>query len=222
MGPALEEELRFRAETDEPLDRLAQASHLGGAALGQAVTAEVTDAYLDTADHRLAAMGWACRLRQRGGTTLVSLKGPSQHQAGDPLHRRPELEGPGGPLDDPGGWPESEARDWLLRAVEGSGLEVRLTLEQQRTEREVTLHGQRVGLMSLDRVVVVDAGRELGRLRIVEVELEPAAMAVGLDTAPLAAALGAVPGLAPDPESKYARSLALLATGPSRPAAGAG
>ena len=86
----------------------------------------------------------------------------------------------------------------------------RFRLEQERTERAVALDGARVGLLSLDRGMILQRGVEVGRLAVVELELDPAALERGTDPAPLAAALAAVPGLVADPSSKLERALALL------------
>lgn len=53
-------------------------------------------------------------------------------------------------------------------------LEERLTLQQERTERAVHLREERIGTLSLDRVQVLMHRSSRGRLRVVELELEPA------------------------------------------------
>ena len=206
----IEAELKFWAEDDGPLRGLATAGGLGPAQLSPAQIVDEVDRYLDTADLRLAAVRWACRLRSRGGRTIVSLKGPAQHEPGDPLHRRPEVEGPVGPGLVPERWPPSPARDLLLAMSGGGALVERFRLEQERTERAVALDGTRVGLLSLDYGRVLRRGVELGRLTVVELELDPAALEGGIDHASLAEALAAVPGLVADPSSKLERALALL------------
>jgi inorganic triphosphatase YgiF len=138
------------------------------------------------------------------------LKGPAEHEAGDLLHRRREVEGPAGSALDPTAWPPSPARDELLAMTAGSALTERFSLEQERTERAVSLDGGRVGDLSLDRVRVMHDGREIGRMLVVELELDPSALARGLDHAALARALSAVDGLVPDPASKFERALAML------------
>jgi inorganic triphosphatase YgiF len=213
MGPSLETELKFRAETDATLDALASRPGLGPATLGPAHVVDEMDRYLDTEDRHLARARWACRLRTREGRTVVSLKGPSQHAAGAALHLRPELEGPADGGLDPARWSPSSARDLLTGLTGGAPLAERLALAQRRTEREVLLAGRRVGLLSLDRARVVHAGEEVGVLRVVELELAPAALAGGLDPAPLERALAAIPGLTPDPASKLERALALVGEG---------
>lgn len=206
----IEAELKYWAADERPLHGLATAPGLGPAQLGPARIVDELDRYLDTADLRLAAAGWACRLRSREGHTVLSLKGPAQHEPGDPLHRRPEVEGSAGPGPEPQGWPPSAARDLLLAMTGGGALVERFRLEQERTERAVALDGARVGLLSLDRGTILQRGVEVGRLAVVELELDPAALEGGTDHAPLAAALAAVPGLVADPSTKLERALALL------------
>jgi inorganic triphosphatase YgiF len=207
----IEAELKFWAANERPLLRLATAASLGPAGLGPARAVEEVDRYLDTADLRLAAARWACRLRSRDGRTVVSLKGPAEHAPGDLLHRRPEAEGPANPVPDAEGWPPSAARELLLGMTGGAPLVERFSLQQERTERTVSLDRTLVvGLLSLDRARVLHRGIELGRLAMVELELDPGALAAGLEHGPLAAALMAIPGLVADPSSKLERALALL------------
>ena len=137
----VEVELKYSA-SDQSLTILATADQLGAAHLGATVVNHETDVYLDTGDLRLAAAGWACRLRTRRveGTprTFVSLKGPPEAAAGA-LHRRPELEGPANDDLDPAAWPPSDARDHLDALRSGASLAPRLALEQRRRERPVSL-----------------------------------------------------------------------------------
>jgi inorganic triphosphatase YgiF len=206
----IEAELKYWADDDRPLRRLATTANLGPARLGPVNVVEEVDRYLDTADLSLATERWACRLRSREGRTLVSLKGPAEHAPGDALHRRPEVEGPATPSLEPNDWPSSPARDQLLRMTGGGALVERFSLEQERTERAVLLGGMQVGLLSLDRGRVLHRGAEIGQLAVVELELDPAAIADGFEHGSLAAALAAVPGLVADPSSKLERALALL------------
>jgi inorganic triphosphatase YgiF len=209
----LESELKYRAETDAPLDALARATSLGPADLGPAHEAEDLDRYLDTSDRRLASAGWACRMRTRGDRTIVSLKGAGLHAPDAIMHRRPELEGPADASRDPADWPPSPARDFLVELASGEPLTERLTIAQRRVERPVSVAGHRVGLLSLDRARVLLHGRERGLLRVVELELDREALAGGLDPKPWEHALGDVPGLAPEPSSKLERALAIAEEG---------
>lgn len=214
----IELELKYRAESPAPLRTLAAVPSIGPAVLGPPETADEMDRYLDTPGLRLSAVRWACRLRTRAGRTTLSLKGPARHEPTDALHRRPEVEGPGGDGADPGQWPPSPARDLLLRLIGGraasdSALLERFTLAQRRTERAVLSGGRQVGLLSLDDCTVLHDGTPRGSFLVVELELE---IGEPLDE-PLAAALDvaltAVPGLYPDPHTKLEHALALLERG---------
>ncbi len=210
-GHPIEAELKFRATDEAPLLALASATSLGPADLGPARTVDELDRYLDTPDGRLAAVRWACRLRTREGSTIVSLKGPSEHHPGDLVHRRPESEGPATDELDPARWPDSPARR-LLRDLGADGpLVERLSLAQERVEREVRIDSSTAGILTLDRCRVLRGGRQWGEFGIVELELT----ADGLDRADaLGEALTAVPGLQPEPESKLGLALAALRDSP--------
>jgi inorganic triphosphatase YgiF len=198
----LEVEARFRATDPEVLSRLASLERLGPAELGPAATVTETDRYLDTADGRLAAARWACRLRQRDGESRLSLKGPPETTDAAWHHRRPEVEGPATPLLDPEAWLASPARDRLLEMSAGLPLDERFALVQRRTERAVTVDGSLVGTMSLDAVRLLVDGLERGTFHIVELELSEAGSAAEGHLTALAAALDAIPGLEPEPRTK--------------------
>jgi inorganic triphosphatase YgiF len=206
----LEAELKYTAADEGPLLDLERIEALGSATLGVARTASELDRYLDTADLRLSAARWACRLRSREGRTLVSLKGPAEHDAGELLHRRRELEGPAGDGLDPAAWPPSPARERIIAMIGRDELVERFRLDQQRTERSVSVGELRVGLLSLDRVRVLHGQEEIGRMLVVELELDPEAIAAGFDHSLLSGALDRVRGLVPDPLNKLERALALL------------
>jgi inorganic triphosphatase YgiF len=213
-----EVELKLVASDPRPLDDLAGRATLGPADLGTPRVTDELDRYLDTADGRLSAARWACRLRTRDGRTIVSLKGPRAESSGRDasLHRRPEREGPADDRPDPGQWPPSPARDLLVQLAAGAPLAERLALVQVRTERPVVVRGAHVGTLSLDRVTVVHGDRPAGRLFVVELELSAEAAADEPLLASLSAALAAVDGLAPDPTSKLDHALRLVAGTPGR------
>lgn len=209
-----EVEARFGSEDAVPLDLLARRPTLGRASLGPGVTVAEIDRYLDTEDGRLAAARWACRLRTRGAETRLSLKGPPA-DSGTPdgggvpawRHRRPEVEGPATADIEPEAWPTGPARALLDRLREGADLHEQLRFDQERTERPVRVDGRRLGTLTLDRVAMTSEGRDLGRLHVVELELDDATtdgLAV-LDE--LAAELAAVPGLSPEGRSKLEHAL---------------
>jgi inorganic triphosphatase YgiF len=217
MAGAVEAELKLTADDDRPLRALATAAALGRAKLGPARTVSELDVYLDTADGRLAAVRWACRLRAREGRRWISLKGPALHAPGEALHRRPEIDGPvGEDPSRPDGWPASAAREKVLElAGPAASLAERVALAQERTERPVTLDEGTVGTLSLDRVEVRSGAAILGTLRVVELELAGEHLASRL-AEELLPALLAHAGLRPEPASKLEQALRLVAASGER------
>ena len=203
-----EVEARFRADGAEPLLRLAARTTLGAATLGAARTVLEEDRYLDTEDGRLRSRRWACRLRQREGATRISLKGPPASPATGWLHTRPEVEGPASAEVDPGAWPDSPARTFLLELSGGAPLVEWLRLIQQRTERAVAIGGRPVGSLTLDAVTAERAGERLGEMHLVELEL-PSDADADRDLPELARALAAEPGLEAEPRTKLEIALEL-------------
>jgi len=69
---AVETELKFRVATPGAADRLLAADELGGlVAEGVPRTEQQDDRYLDTADAALARAGFALRIRQHAGQSIV-------------------------------------------------------------------------------------------------------------------------------------------------------
>lgn len=211
-----EVEARFSSGDAAPLDLLAERPTLGEATLGPPSTFAEVDRYLDTVDGRLASARWACRLRTRADDTRLSLKGPPIEPApdapGDPAggwrHRRPEIEGPASQAIAPEAWPPSPALDLLDQLRGGGPLREHLRFDQERTERAVVLGTQgHIGTLTLDRVAMSAGDRDLGRLHVVELELDEPSdeRLAALDA--LAGALAEVPGLAPEPRSKLEHAL---------------
>lgn len=195
--------------TAAALDALGRATTLGDADLGLPRAFDEVDRYLDTADGRLAAVHWACRLRDRGAGPIVSLKGPADSVDGA-IHRRPELEGPAADSLHPEDWPSSDARDLLLRLAGAAPLAERVRLEQRRVERSVRVGEHHVGTLSLDTVVVRHAERAIGDpMHVVELELASDDAHEPLRS--LAASLSSLPGLTADASSKLEHALARVA-----------
>ncbi|HET8778057.1 MAG TPA: CYTH domain-containing protein [Candidatus Limnocylindria bacterium] len=210
---ATEVEAKFLADGPEPLAQLAAADRLGRAALGPPQAFDEVDRYLDTDDGRLAAAGWACRLRERAGSIRVSLKGPPEPQPAAWLHHRPELEAPATDSIDPGDWAPSEAREAVERLSEGLSLHERFRLIQRRTERSVELDGVPIGTLSLDVVSVRSGETDAGTLFAIELELMSADDGSSREAlAELADALARFPGLEPDGRTKLEHALAMIAS----------
>ena len=205
-----EVEAKFRSDGPSPLASLAAEPTLADATLQPGRTIEELDRYLDTTDGRLAAAGWACRLRSRAGVHRVSLKGRERGDGDQWLHRRPEVEGHASDSIDPATWPDSDARHLLLRMADGAPLVELFRLRQKRTERPVFIDGRAFGTLTLDEVTVVHESVDLGRLFAVELEIASDTPRAARHLESLAAALAQRPGLEPDPSSKLEHALALI------------
>lgn len=205
-----EVEAKFAADDPSVLDALATAPSVGIAVLGPARIAIETDRYLDTPEGALAASRWACRLRDRDGVIRVSLKGPAEATDGAWHHRRPEVEGPATASIVPTDWPESNARHTLAELAGGAALVERFELRQERTERPAIVDGETVATLSLDVVDVIEGGRKMGGLLVVELELASDEALPADRFEALAGALTARPGLRPDPRTKLEHALEML------------
>jgi inorganic triphosphatase YgiF len=208
---ATEIEAKFLARGPGPLAQLAAADRLGRASLGPAHAFDEVDRYLDTDDGRLAAAGWACRLRERAGSMRASLKGPPDPQGAAWLHHRPEIEAPATDSIDPTDWPPSEAREGIERLSDGRPLHERFMLVQRRTERRVELDDAPIGTLTLDEVNVRHGDAKAGTLFVVELELATPTDASSLESlGELAEALAQRPGLEPDGRTKLEHAIAMI------------
>ena len=206
-------EAKFRADDDAPLTILEQAEALGPAQLGPGRTVDEVDVYLDTERGDLGAAGWACRLRNREGRVMISLKGAAQVVGDAWLHRRPEVEGPATDALHPAHWPPSQARELVDRLRHGAALVERFTLRQRRVERRVRVEARELGTLTLDRATVEHRGHPLGRLHVVELELHGSSTPNDQRLlGELAASLDAVPGLVAEERTKLERALELIGT----------
>ncbi len=86
----MEIEAKFCIPDERSFQGLLETTSLAGFGLGPESVHELTDRYLDTAEGCLRMAGYACRVRQDGGRTLLTLKGLGE--AAGAVHRRVELE----------------------------------------------------------------------------------------------------------------------------------
>ncbi len=210
----MEVELKYRVGELAAAERLLAAEQVGPFAGGggRARSTQLEDRYVDTADGALGRAGFAVRLRQSGGKTIVSVKSLTRSDGPGGSVRREELEGPADRVGAAMDWPASDARALVLEHAGDAPLVELVTVRQMRRKRQLKSGGSRVEL-SLDEVDVVSRGRIVDRFVELEAELtkgdegELEALGAALDAEPmlrramtskLEAALAAVDGAATD------------------------
>ena len=167
-----EVELKYRVGDLAAAERMLGAERLGPFTGGNASarSTQSEDRYVDTADGALARAGFAVRLRQTGGKTLVSVKSLAHTDGPGGSVRREELEGPADRVAAPADWPASDARALVLEHAGDAPLVERVTIRQLRRKRQLRSAATRVEL-SLDEVDVVSRGRVVDRFVELEAEL---------------------------------------------------
>ena len=203
-----EVELKYRVGDLAAAERVLAADHLGpftGAA-GGARAIQLEDRYVDTADGALSHAGFAVRLRQKGGETIVSVKSLAHADGPGGSMAREELEGPADRVAPPSDWPASDARALVLEHAGDAPLVERVTIRQLRRVRQLRAASTRVEL-SLDEVDVVARGRVVDRFIELEAELTKGDQT---DLAALGAAIETESGLQRAGTSKLEAALAAL------------
>ena len=199
----MEVELKFRMTDVATGERILSSDDLGGfKAIAPVELVLNEDRYLDTPDAALAAAGYAGRLRRTAGGTVITLKGLRRVGTGA-AHRREELEGPADPASAPPTWPESAARDAIVRIAGDRVLVELVVLRQARQKRRYGRNGTIVEL-SVDEVEVLSGDRVIERFAELEAELQE-----GDDAAlePLGELFGEMEELIPAETSKLERAL---------------
>lgn len=180
---------------------------VGGLQAGPWRAVEVTDQYIDTSDGALARAGYGARLRHGQRRTTLTVKGAprpgGQAATRGALHDRLELEGRATRRLDPQRWSESAARSVVEAAAGGQELHTLFYIDQRREERELSRDGVVLARLTLDSAAVRRFRRQLGDFTTLEIEsVEPDAAESGGVLETMAAALGAVAALEPEPRSK--------------------
>ena len=203
-----EVELKYRVGDMAAAERVLAADRLGpftGAASSARAT-QLEDRYVDTADGALAHAGFAVRLRQKGGETIVSVKSLAHTDGPGGSFSREELEGPADRVAPPSDWPASDARALVLEHAGDAPLVERVTIRQLRRVRQLRAAATRVEL-SLDEVDVVARGRVVERFVELEAELTKGDRS---DLAALGEAIESESGLERAGTSKLETALAAL------------
>ncbi len=204
----MEIEAKFAVLNWAAYRRLARLKALAGYALQPVGDIQVADRYFDTADGRLLAAGFACRLRVEGDAIMATLKGLGGAQGA--VHRRAEEEVRLPRWEpDPAAWPESSARALALALTRGAALQPLFDLHQRRTRADLYDGARRVAQLSLDRMRVELTGlRQPGRIACYELEVELVADGQEADLTAIVAELTDRWALQAEPRSKFERGLA--------------
>jgi CHAD domain-containing protein len=222
----MEIEAKFRVPNREVHRDLLRLRSLAGYTIVRTGRVEVVDRYFDTADGRILAASYSCRLRTQGSQVIATLKGldcgesagraesvgraESAGGAADGLHRRDEREVTLLSLQlNPADWPESDARQLALDLTRGAPLQPLFDLNQSRAKADLMAGARMVGEWSLDEVRAV-VGRRPAFYYELEIELCPDGRESDLER--LARALKGELGLEPEPCSKFVRALEMLRT----------
>ncbi len=150
----MEIEAKFTVPDRQVYTQLARLRKLAGYGLVKAGVVVATDQYFDTADRRVLAGGYACRLRRQGEMLIATLKGVGGAEGA--VHRRDEREAqlPAWSAA-PAAWPESDARSLALELTGGAALHLLFTLTQRRRRASVMQGKRRVAELTLDAVRVL-------------------------------------------------------------------
>jgi triphosphatase len=205
-----EVELKYRLADRKSGERLISRKSLGPLrAQGEIDEVHHDDSYVDTPDRALRRAGYAARIRQTQGGPILGLKALAG--SGTAVHRREELESPGGSGLQPLAWPPSDARSVILELSGDAALVETVRLDQKRRKRRFGNAGTTVEV-SLDDVRVMQGETEIDRFLELEVEV------VDGDESPLeqvAETLARATGVTPSPDSKLATAERAVADAPA-------
>lgn len=166
-----EVELKYRVTDLGAAERLMAADRIGPFTAGsRARTIQLEDRYVDTGDGAISRAGFAVRLRQQAGETIVSVKSLASSSGVGGSVRRDELEGPADRVAPALDWPPSDARALVVEHAGDAPLIELVTIRQLRRQRQLKASGTRIEL-SLDEVDVVRRGRVVERFVELEAEL---------------------------------------------------
>jgi CHAD domain-containing protein/adenylate cyclase class IV len=203
----MEVELKFRMTDAATGERLLASDELDGfRAVGMAETSRIEDRYVDTPDGALAGAGYAARLRTGEGDTVITLKGLRRVDDGGAVHRREEIEGRAVEDAPALSWPESGARELVLRLAGDQPLTEIARIRQTRRKRLYARDDTLVEV-SVDDVAVLADGNVVERFAELELELRAGAEA---SLEPLVDLLSEIEELVPAQTSKLERALAAV------------
>ena len=201
----MEIEAKFVLPTIETFHRCQTIENLAGYDLSTARVKQVRDTYMDTAERRIMAAGYACRQREQNEKVLLTLKGLGI--ADGAVHRREEIETElSGPLPF-SQWPASPVRDRARKMIGDAPLTPLFVLRQTRMIRTVNQGERQVAELSLDEVHLAVKEKKQTYFEM-EVELSP--HGTENDLTAIVNYLQSEWNLKPETRSKFERGLSFL------------
>jgi inorganic triphosphatase YgiF len=203
----LEVESKYAASEDQ-IKSLLEVDALGEYSLKDAEEQHLTDHYMDTADGDILKGGYACRIREKNGQRVLTLKGLGG--ADGAIHQREEYE-MAVQFDMQQQWPNDSIRDLLISLSCSKTLSELFTIRQYRILRKVYHSRRLVGEMSLDAVdMITPSGQTSGGYEV-EIELDENGT---LDDLRALDKIMRDYGLRPEPRSKFDRAMAYIRENP--------
>lgn len=196
----VETEAKFIVPDRATFTALKQTAKLGEFQLQPVGTKTVTDRYLDTADRRLFAAGFACRIRLANQKQTLTLK--SLTPAEGNIHRRQEISAEVS-SERPQAWGQSEAKETVLEIIGEKALQNLFTIHQTRHQFHVLLANEPVIEFSLDEVAL----NPTGHVDYFELEAELLKAGTEAHLQQFTHALQARWNLPPAGQSKFERAL---------------
>lgn len=145
-------EIEAKYTTPDPAQfaKLLKADALGNYSLKPIEEQHLTDHYLDTPNRDIWQGGYACRMREKSGEWLLTVKGRGDAEGA--IHQREEYEMKVQPDMIPQQWPDDPARELMLSLTRSQPLVELCVIRQHRTLRMVCQGQRHVGELSLDIV----------------------------------------------------------------------
>jgi len=199
----IETEAKFIIPNPATFNALKSLEQLGSFQFEPLGAKTITDRYLDTANRRFMAAGYAFRLRQAGARQIATLKSLTPASGG--VHRRLEFEAKVN-SELPQTWPAGQIKDLALDIAAGEPPELLFVIRQKRYKYKTLLAHQPVIEFSLDEVYLSEAGP----VDYLELEAELIEAGTEEDLQAFVAALQADWPLKPEHRSKFERALCLL------------
>ena len=199
----MEIESKYAASEDQ-INNLLEVDALGEYSLKDAGEHDLTDHYMDTADGDILKGGYACRIREKSGQWILTLKGLGG--ANGAIHQREEYE-MAVQTDIQQQWPNDSIPELLISLTRSNTLTELFTIRQYRILRKVYQSRRFVGEMSLDAVDMRTSSGQISRSYEVEIELDENGT---LDDLHALDKIMQDRGLRPEPLSKFDRAMAYI------------